>query len=107
MEAGLMNYQGLTIGVPKEILAGERRVSATPETVAQFVKGGAQVLVEAGAGLGSFFSDESYTVAGATICADVREVYQKADLILKVKEPQFHEGLNLHETELLREGQTL
>ncbi|NMB01557.1 MAG: Re/Si-specific NAD(P)(+) transhydrogenase subunit alpha [Firmicutes bacterium] len=102
-----MKYQGLTIGVPKEILSGERRVSATPETVTQFVQGGAKVLVETGAGVGAFFSDEAYREAGATVVADVKEVYQSAELILKVKEPQFHEGLNLHETELLRPGQTL
>ena len=101
-----MKYAGLTIGVPKEILAGERRVSATPETVSQFVKRGARVLVEAGAGLGAFFSDEAYQQAGATLC-EVKEVYAAADLILKVKEPQFHEGLNLHETDLLRSGQVL
>lgn len=102
-----MKYQGLTIGVPKEILAGERRVSATPETVAQFVKGGAKVLVEAGAGLGAFFSDEAYKQAGAVVVEDVRELYNQADLILKVKEPQYHEGLQLEETDLLRPGQTL
>lgn len=102
-----MKYAGLTIGVPKEILAGERRVSATPETVGQFVKGGAKVLVEAGAGLGAFFSDEAYEQAGATLCPDVRDVYAGADLILKVKEPQWHEGLSIHENDLLRSGQVL
>ena len=102
-----MKYQGLTIGVPKEILAGERRVAATPETVAQFVKGGAKVLVEAGAGLGAFFTDDAYREAGATVLADVRDVYQQANLILKVKEPQFHAGLNMHEVELLQPGQVL
>ncbi len=101
-----MKYAGLTIGVPKEILAGERRVSATPETVTHFVKGGAKVLVERGAGLGAFFSDEAYKQAGATLC-DVKDVYAGADLILKVKEPQFHDGLNMHETALLRTGQVL
>ena len=101
-----MKYAGLTIGVPKEILAGERRVSATPETVGQFVKRGAKVLVEAGAGLGAFFSDEAYQQAGATLC-EVKEVYAGADLILKVKEPQFHEKLSIHETDLLRSGQVL
>lgn len=101
-----MKYAGLTVGVPKEILAGERRVSATPETVSQFVKGGAKVLVEAGAGLGAFFSDEAYQEAGATLC-DVKEVYESADLILKVKEPQFNEALGVHEVDLMRSGQVL
>ena len=102
-----MKYAGLTIGVPKEILAGERRVAATPETVALFVKGGAKVLVESGAGLGAFFSDESYAEAGGTIYTDVSALYQDAQIILKVKEPQWHEKLQIHETQLLRDGQTL
>ena len=101
-----MKYAGLTIGVPKEILAGERRVSATPETVGQFVKGGAKVLVEKGAGLGAFFSDEAYQEAGAVLC-DVRDVFAGADLILKVKEPQFNDELGVHEVDLMKEGQVL
>jgi NAD(P) transhydrogenase subunit alpha len=101
-----MKYAGLTIGVPKEILAGERRVSATPETVSQFVKGGAKVLVERGAGLGAFFADEAYQEAGATLCS-VKEVFDGADLILKVKEPQFNQELGVHEVDLMREGQVL
>ena len=101
-----MKYAGLTVGVPKEILAGERRVSATPETVEQFVKAGAKVLVERGAGLGAFFSDEAYQAAGATLCT-VKEVFAGADLILKVKEPQFNEELGVHEVDLMRAGQVL
>lgn len=102
-----MQYTGLTIGVPKEILAGERRVAATPETVTRFVQAGAQVLVESGAGLGAFFDDEAYKAAGAQVTSDVREVFAKADLILKVKEPRFNPDLGISEVELLREGQML
>ncbi|NMA60797.1 MAG: NAD(P) transhydrogenase subunit alpha [Firmicutes bacterium] len=102
-----MKYAGLTIGVPKEILAGERRVAATPETVTSFVKGGAKVLIETGAGLGAFFSDEAYAEAGAMIYTDVKALYQDAQIILKVKEPQWHHELQIHETQLLREGQVL
>lgn len=101
-----MKYSGLTIGVPQEILAGERRVATTPETAAAFVKAGAKVVVEKGAGLGAFYSDEAYKEAGAVV-TDVTEVYKQSDIILKVKEPQYHEGLKKHETELLREGQVL
>ncbi|MCK9526063.1 MAG: NAD(P) transhydrogenase subunit alpha [Limnochordia bacterium] len=101
-----MKYAGLVVGVPKEILAGERRVSATPETVGQFVKGGAKVLVEAGAGLGAFFSDEAYQEAGATLCS-AKEVFAGADLILKVKEPQLNDELHVHEIDLMHAGQVL
>ena len=102
-----MKYAGLTIGIPKEVLAGERRVAATPETAAQLVQQGAEVLVEAGAGLGAYISDDAYTTAGARICRDVREVFGRADIILKVKQPTFNHALGISEVELFREGQVL
>lgn len=102
-----MKFTGLTVGIPKEIMHGERRVSAIPETVKKMVTEGAKVLVEKGAGDGSFFADKDYEAAGATMIADVQEIFAKADVILKVKEPQFHEGLKKHETDMLRDGQYL
>ena len=102
-----MKFTGLTVGIPKEIMHGERRVSAIPDTVKKMVTDGAKVLVEKGAGNGSFFADKDYEAAGATLIADVQEIFAKADVILKVKEPQFHEGLKKHETDMLRDGQYL
>ena len=102
-----MQFQGLTFGVPREIMPGERRVSAIPETVKKLVSGGAKVLVEAGAGLGSFFSDEEYREAGATVVATAEEVFENSDVILKVKEPLFNAETGKHEVEMLREGQVL
>ncbi|HBK84510.1 MAG TPA: NAD(P)(+) transhydrogenase (Re/Si-specific) subunit alpha, partial [Firmicutes bacterium] len=55
-----MQFQGLVLCVPKEIMPGERRVSAIPETVKKMISNGAKVLVEKGAGLGSYFSDDEY-----------------------------------------------
>lgn len=95
----------MIIGIPKEIMPSEARVSATPETVKMFVADGATVLVEKNAGLGSFFLDEAYKEAGATIVDSAKEVYEKADLILKVKEPQFNEAFNIHETDMMHAGQ--
>lgn len=97
----------MIIGIPKEIMPGERRVSATPETVAKFIKDGATVFVEKSAGEGAFFKDEEYTAAGAKIISDVAELYQKADLILKVKEPLYNEEKKCHEIDLMHEGQYL
>ncbi len=97
----------MIIGVPKEIMEGEKRVSAIPETVAQLVKDGAEVLVEATAGTGAHFSDQEYINAGARIVDDVTEIYEKADVILKVKEPQFNKEKNLHEVDMMHEGQYL
>lgn len=97
----------MIIGIPTEIMHDERRVAAIPETVAKMVKDGNTVLVENGAGVGSFFSDEEYKAAGATLVDNVVELYKKADVILKVKEPLFNEKLKKHEIDLMHKGQVL
>ena len=100
-------FKGLTFGIPKEIMPGERRVSAIPETVKKMVDGGAQVLVEKGAGIGSYFPDEEFEKAGAHIVDDVCDLFDKADVILKVKEPLFNSEKGKHEVDLMHEGQFL
>ena len=95
----------MIIGIPKEIMHGERRVAATPETVAKFVKDGATVLVEIGAGVGAFFADEAYAAAGAEMVADVADLYKRADVILKVKEPLFNEEKGCSEIDMMHAGQ--
>lgn len=102
-----MKFTGMTIGVPTEIMPGERRVSSTPETVKKMVDDGAVVLVQAGAGEGSFFSDDQYKAAGATIVERAKDIFDKADVILKVKEPLFNEKEGMHESDMLRDGQYL
>lgn len=97
----------MIIGIPKEIMPGEARVAATPETVKKFVTDGATVLIEQSAGVGSFFYDEEYVKAGAEIIPSAEEIFQKADLILKVKEPLFNKTYNKHEVDLMHEGQYL
>ena len=77
----------MIVGVPKEIKNNEFRVSTTPAGVHQFVTAGHQVIVESNAGLGSAITDQDYINAGAQIVATADEVWQKADLIIKVKEP--------------------
>ena len=68
----------MIIGIPKEIMHDEARVSATPETVKKMVADGNVVLVENGAGVGSFFPDADYAAAGATMVADCEEIFAKA-----------------------------
>ncbi|NLC32827.1 MAG: NAD(P) transhydrogenase subunit alpha [Clostridiales bacterium] len=97
----------MVIGIPKEIMHGENRVSATPDTCAKMINDGHTVLVEAGAGLGSYFHDDAYEAAGAIITHDVASLYKEANLILKVKEPQFNASLNSHEVDLMHQGQYL
>lgn len=97
----------MVIGIPKEIMHGEGRVSAIPETVAKLKADGYEVLVETSAGEGAFFSDAQYAEAGAVLVPDVAELYRKADIILKVKEPQFNEAKGLHEVDMMHAGQYL
>ncbi|HYA30431.1 MAG TPA: alanine dehydrogenase, partial [Acidobacteriota bacterium] len=81
----------MIIGVPKEIKTEENRVAVTPTGVAGFVARNHKVLIQKDAGAGSGLSDRAYAGAGAIIVDGAQEVWQQADLIMKVKEPQASE----------------
>jgi alanine dehydrogenase len=91
----------MIIGVPKEIKDHETRVGLVPSGVTALVENGHQVFVESGAGLGSSLTDEEYEEAGATVLPNAKDVWAKAELVVKVKEPQtsecayFRKGLSL------------
>ena len=89
------------VGVPTEIKDDEHRVAITPSRVEAFSAHEHSVVVQSGAGSGSAISDDHYRAAGATVLETAEEVWAKADLVLKVKEP-----LN-GEFELMRPGQVL
>jgi alanine dehydrogenase len=78
----------MRIGVPKEIKVREYRVGLTPNSVAELVRAGHDVFVQSSAGEGIGLSDDDYTKAGASIVADAPAVFEAAELIVKVKEPQ-------------------
>lgn len=77
----------MLIGVPKEIKPQENRVALTPSGVLELKKNGHDVMIETQAGENSGFSDEAYQVVGAEIISTADEVWQRADMIMKVKEP--------------------
>ena len=91
----------MLIGVPKEIKTKEFRVGLTPASVREYVRHGHEVIVETNAGLGIQANDEAYVKAGAKIAKDAKEVFDKAEMIVKVKEPQ------AVECKMLRKGQIL
>ena len=91
----------MLVGIPKEIKDNENRVSTTPAGVAEYVSRGHAVIVETAAGVGSGFQDSEYEHAGATIIDDASEVWAKAEMIVKVKEPI------PSEYDLMRDGQIL
>ena len=97
----------MIVSVPKEIMKDEGRVAATAATVKRMVDAGLTVLVETGAGGGAHCSDDEYRSAGAEIVSDVRQLWQRADVVLKVKEPLQHAQYGCFEDEMLREGKTL
>ena len=91
----------MKIGTPKEIKKHEYRVGLVPSSVQELVLQGHTVFIESGAGLGIGFDDQAYQALGATILPNAQAVYDEAELIVKVKEPQ------PDECKMLREGQTL
>src|SRR5690349_23776215 len=91
----------MIIGVPKEIKEQEYRVALLPSAAYQLINRGHQVLVERGAGAGAGYPDTDYAQAGATMIDEHAAIFQKADLVVKVKEPL------PAEYGLLRKGQIL
>ncbi len=91
----------MRIAIAKEIEVGERRVALIPDVVARLVKQGLEIAVEAGAGEGSFFSNDAYEAAGAKIIYDAATLWREADILLKVGIPKDHEINQLREGSVL------
>jgi alanine dehydrogenase len=96
-----MGGNAMLIGVPKEVKNNEFRVGLTPTSVREVVAHGHEVLVESNAGIGIGRSDDDYAAQGATIIDTAEEIFARADMIVKVKEPQ------AVERKMLRPGQIL
>lgn len=94
----------MRVGIPKEIAQGERRVAATPDTAKKLQKLGFDVWVEADAGAAASFPDKAYAAAGCHVVHDVVELWSQSDIVLKVRAPLWHPGINQDETDLLRPG---
>ena len=102
-----MQLDKVVVGIPREIMPGEKRVAAVPDTVAKMVASGARVLVQSGAGKGAYIDDEMYSEKGAEIMDDAKGIYSEANIILKVKEPRLNEEAGLHEAEMFPENSVL
>ena len=93
----------MKIGIPREVVAGENRVAIIPRTVKELRDNGHEVLVQAGAGGGAFFSDEEYEEAGASLISEASRIYTEPDILVKVNRLAQHEELGKHEADLLGE----
>jgi alanine dehydrogenase len=91
----------MLIGVPKEIKNSENRAGLTPSSVRELTSRGHEVLIETGLGWAIGETDDLYAAAGARISATAQEIFERADMLIKVKEPQ------PHECRMLRRGQVL
>lgn len=97
----------MKIGVPREIHQNECRVALTPDTAARLQKLGYECTIESGAGTRAKFSDEAYREAGVTVVTDTKQLWADSDIVLKVRAPEEHPDLGMHESDLLHEGCTL
>lgn len=97
----------MKIGVPKEIVPGERRVALAPDMVGKLKDAGADVLIEAGAGAEAYLNDSAYKDAGATIISGAEELFKQSDIILKLQQPVKNESLGKEELDMMKEGAVL
>lgn len=97
----------MVIGVPKEIFPGENRVAIVPDVAARLIKKGFQILVEKDAGINAGFTNEDYEKAGAKVTADLNELYNQSDIVLKVQRPIDHPAYGKNELELMKKGTLL
>ena len=97
----------MLIGVPREIEEGEKRVALTPDVATKIQKLGFTVAIESGAGAEASFSDAEYEKAGVEVVQDAHDLWQKSDVIMKVRPPKEHPELGFYGIELLHPDQTL
>ena len=97
----------IKVGVPREVLPGERRVALVPATVALLLQAGAEVLIERDAGASAFIPDDAYREAGASVVEDAASLWGEADVVLKVQKPAVGGADSQDETALLRSGATV
>lgn len=95
-------YNELSIGVPKEIHEGERRVALSPEAVKKLIEQGFKVVVESGAGVGAKFLDADYAAIGAEV-KTVKDAFA-SDIVFKVRPPEKNQAFGIHEADLMKEG---
>ena len=96
----------MRIGIPREIHPTEKRAAATPGIVVRLGRLGFDVIVEHGTGEGMEWDDSAYASAGATL-SDAQGVWESADIILKVRPPEKHPEVGVHEADLMKPGSLL
>jgi len=94
------SYSDITIGIPREIYRGEKRVAQSPDSVVALLKEGFRVIIESNAGILSDFPDSLYEVAGVEVADDASRIW-KCDIVLKIRPPTIDEATKLEDRCLL------
>lgn len=97
----------MIVGIPKEIAANEKRVSCTPSEVKRIMGLGYDVLIEAGAGVSAGFADQDYADAGAEVGLNAASLWDRSDIVCKIRPPGMHSGMGCHESTLIRDSRML
>lgn len=104
---GLLEKTVVKLGVIEEIDLNERKVAVVPDGAKRLLKAGVQVIVQSGAGVGSEFSDDQYEMVGARVVATAQEVFDAADIVVKIREPGYNAQTGKHEIEMVGKGKSL
>ena len=97
----------MIIAIPQEILPGENRVAIVPDVAAKLIKAGFEIRIEKDAGIDAGFTNKKYEAAGVKVISDLSELYNGADIVLKVQRPLEHPDVKKDEIELIKEGTLL
>lgn len=97
----------MVIGIPKEIFPGENRVAMVPDVAGKLIKKGFEIFIESDAGLNAGFTNQEYEKVGVKVLNDLKELYSKSDIILKVQRPIDHPQYGKNELELMKQGSLL
>ena len=97
----------MIITIPQEILPGENRVAIVPDVAAKLIKAGFEIRIEKDAGIDAGFTNKKYEAAGVKVISDLSELYNGADIVLKVQRPLEHPDVKKDEIELIKEGTLL
>ncbi|MGB9663912.1 MAG: Re/Si-specific NAD(P)(+) transhydrogenase subunit alpha [Ignavibacteria bacterium] len=97
----------MIIGIPKEIFPGENRVAMVPDVAGKLIKKGFEILIESDAGLNAGFTNQEYEKVGVKVLNDLKELYSKSDIILKVQRPIEHPQFGKNELDLMKPGSLL
>lgn len=97
----------MIVGIPKEVATNERRVSCSPSEVRRIIGLGYEVLTESGAGEWAGFSDQEYADAGAESGLSAASLWDRSDIVCKIRPPEMHSEMGCHESSLVRDGKML